>query len=79
MMKQMAGQFGFGSRSATRRQAKARKGKKQQQTGARAAVPRPPACRTCPGSRRRCSSCRRGSTSCRADFDLSKLKFPKGK
>ena len=27
-------------------------------------VPRPPACRTCPGSRRRCSSCRRASTSC---------------
>ena len=79
MMKQMAGQFGFGGRSATRRQAKGRKGKKQQQRGR---GPRPAArahAGSVAGSRRRCSSCRRASTSCPPTSTSSKLKFPKGK
>ena len=78
MMKQMAGQFGFGSRSATRRQAKGRKGKKQQQRGR---GPRPTAARMpdmsgLPPSLQQLPP---GLDQLPADFDLSKLKFPKGK
>jgi len=78
MMKQMAGQFGFGSRSATRRQAKSRKGKKPQQKGR---GPRPGAARTpdlsgLPPSLQQLPP---GLDQLPADFDLSKLKFPKGK
>jgi len=78
MMKQMAGQFGFGGRSATRRQAKGRKGKKQQQRGR---GPRPGPARTpdlsgLPPSLQQLPP---GLDQLPADFDLSKLKFPKGK
>jgi len=78
MMKQMAGQFGFGGRSATRRQAKGRKGKKQQQRGR---GPRPTAARMpdmsgLPPSLQQLPP---GLDQLPADFDLSKLKFPKGK
>jgi signal recognition particle subunit SRP54 len=81
MMKQMAGQFGFGSRSATRKQAKSRKGKKPQQKArggrpqpARAGMPDltglPPSLQQLPP----------GLDQLPAGFDLSKLKFPpKGK
>jgi signal recognition particle subunit SRP54 len=81
MMKQMAGQFGFGSRSATRKQAKSRKGKKPQQKArggrpqpARAGLPDltglPPSLQQLPP----------GLDQLPAGFDLSKLKFPpKGK
>ena len=60
MMKQMAGQFGFGSRSATKRLAKSRQGQEGREGQDR--VPgrgrgRPPACRTCRRSRRACASC----------------------
>ena len=70
MMKQMAGQFGFGSAAAPPAgRPRARKGKKAQgrrPTPARGGGRgREPACPTCPGCRRRCSSCRRGWTSCR--------------
>ena len=74
MMKQMAGQFGFGggSRSATRKQAKARKGKKAQEGPSRPAPAgrrRPAAgCPTCRSCRRRCSELPPGLsgwTSCR--------------
>jgi signal recognition particle subunit SRP54 len=80
MMKQMAGQFGFGSRSATRKQAKSRKGKKPQKARsgrpgvARAGLPDltglPPSLQQLPP----------GLDQLPAGFDLSKLKFPpKGK
>ena len=79
VMKQMAGQFGFGGRSATRRQAKSRKGKKQQKPrGGRPAIPRtgmpdltglPPSLQQLPP----------GLDQLPPGFDLSKLKFPKGK
>ena len=80
MMKQMAGQFGFGGRSATRRQAKGRKGKKQQHGRPRAASRRagrgmpdlsglPPSLQQLPP----------GLDQLPAGFDPSKLKFPKGK
>jgi signal recognition particle subunit SRP54 len=79
MMKQMAGQFGFGSRSATRRQAKSRKGKKQQKPrSGRPGTPRvgapdltglPPSLQQLPP----------GLDQLPPGFDLSKLKFPKGK
>jgi signal recognition particle subunit SRP54 len=85
MMKQMAGQFGFGSRSATRKQAKGRKGKKGKGRGpspARAgALPAglggaapdlsglPPSLRQLPP----------GLDQLPPGFDPSKLKFPKGK
>ncbi len=79
MMKQMAGQFGFGSRSATRRQAKSRKGKKPQKARggrpapARAGLPDltglPPSLQQLPP----------GLDQLPPGFDLSKLKFPKGK
>jgi signal recognition particle subunit SRP54 len=86
MMKQMAGQFGFGGgRSATRKQAKGRKGKKGKGRGpspARAgALPAglgtgtpdlsglPPSLRQLPP----------GLDQLPPGFDPSKLKFPKGK
>ena len=65
-MKQMAGQFGFGGRSATRKQAKSRKGKKVQGAGrARPALPPGWGVPDLSSCRRACASCRRGSTSCR--------------
>jgi signal recognition particle subunit SRP54 len=78
MMKQMAGQFGFGARSATRRQAKGRKGKKQQQRGRgpRPAPARMPDLSGLPPSLQQLPP---GLDQLPADFDLSKLKFPKGK
>jgi len=78
MMKQMAGQFGFGSRSATRRQAKGRKGKKQQQQrrGPRPTPARMPDLSGLPPSLQQLPP---GLDQLPADFDLSKLKFPKGK
>jgi signal recognition particle subunit SRP54 len=85
MMKQMAGQFGFGARSATRKQAKGRKGKKGKGRGptpTRAgALPAgfgggvpdlsglPPSLRELPP----------GLDQLPPGFDPSKLKFPKGK
>jgi len=78
MMKQMAGQFGFGGRSATRRQAKGRKGKKQQQQrrGPRPTPARMPDLSGLPPSLQQLPP---GLDQLPADFDLSKLKFPKGK
>ncbi len=78
MMKQMAGQFGFGARSATRRQAKSRKGKKQQQKGRgpRQGPARTPDLTGLPPSLQQLPP---GLDQLPADFDLSKLKFPKGK
>jgi signal recognition particle subunit SRP54 len=77
MMKQMAGQFGFGGRSATRRQAKSRKGKKPQ----KARGPRPGPARTpdLAGLPPTLQQLPPGLDQMPADFDLSKLKFPKGK
>jgi signal recognition particle subunit SRP54 len=86
MMKQMAGQFGFGGgRSATRKQAKSRKGKKGKGRGptpSRGALPAgfgggampdlsglPPTLRDMPP----------GLDQLPPGFDPSKLKFPKGK
>ena len=87
MMKQMAGQFGFGSRSATKRLAKSRKGKKGAK-GRPAAAPG----RRRPGCPRGCPTCPQLPPSLRElppglggldqlppGFDPSKLKFPKGK
>jgi signal recognition particle subunit SRP54 len=84
-MKAMAGQFGFGSRSATKKQAKPRKGKKNQKGGRRGPTPRagaqplgggmpdlsdlPPSLRELPP----------GFDQLPPGFDPSKLKFPKGK
>ncbi len=77
MMKQMAGQFGFGSRSATRRQAKSRKGKKPQKArGGRPGPTRMPDLTGLPPSLQQLPP---GLDQLPADFDLSKLKFPKGK
>jgi signal recognition particle subunit SRP54 len=85
MMKQMAGQFGFGGRSATKKQNKGRKGKKGKAKGrgptpARAGLPfggggmpdlsgLPPSLRELPP----------GLDQLPPGFDPSKLKFPKGK
>jgi signal recognition particle subunit SRP54 len=81
MMKQMAGQFGFGGRSATRRQAKSRKGKKQQQKGRNAGGPRQAPARMpdLSGLPQSLQQLPPGLDQLPADFDLSKLKFPKGK
>ena len=81
MMKQMAGQFGFGGggRSATRKQAKPRKGKKQQKgrptpsraragTGMPDLSGLPPSLQQLPP----------GLDQLPPGFDPSKLKFPKG-
>jgi signal recognition particle subunit SRP54 len=85
MMKQMAGQFGFGSRSATKKQNKGRKGKKGKAKGrgpspARAGLPfggggmpdlsgLPPSLRELPP----------GLDQLPPGFDPSKFKFPKEK
>jgi signal recognition particle subunit SRP54 len=85
MMKQMAGQFGFGSRSATKKQPKGRKGKKGKPKGrgpspARAGAPfggggmpdlsgLPPSLQQLPP----------GLDQLPPGLDPSKLKFPKGK
>jgi signal recognition particle subunit SRP54 len=83
MMKQMAGQFGFGggSRSATRKQAKPRKGKKNQK--ARGGRPTParagggmPDLSGLPPSLQQLPP---GLDQLPPGFDMSKLKFPKGK
>jgi signal recognition particle subunit SRP54 len=84
-MKAMAGQFGFGSRSATKKQAKPRKGKKNQKGVRRGPTPRagaqpfgggapdlssmPPSLRELPPALDQLPP----------GFDPSKLKFPKGK
>ena len=83
MMKQMAGQFGFGGgRSATRKQAKARKGKKGK--GGRARGPAPargglpagfPDLSQLPPSLRELPP---GLDQLPPDFDPSRLRFPKG-
>jgi signal recognition particle subunit SRP54 len=85
VMKQMAGQFGFGSRSATKKQNKGRKGKKGKAKGrgptpGRAGLPfggggmpdlsgLPPSLRELPP----------GLDQLPPGFDPSKLRFPKGK
>jgi signal recognition particle subunit SRP54 len=85
MMKQMAGQFGFGGgRSATRKQAKGRKGKKGKGRGP--STPRPalpagfggaaPDLSGLPPSLRQLPP---GLDQLPPGFDPSKLKFPKGK
>ena len=86
MMKQMAGQFGFGSRSATKRLAKSRKGKKGDEGHGRprGRGPRdcPPGCRTSsalPPSLRELPPGLGGMDQLPPGFDPSKLKFPKGK
>jgi signal recognition particle subunit SRP54 len=83
MMKQMAGQFGFGSRSATKRLAKTRKGKK----GAKGKATRPgparmpagmPDLSALPPSLRELPP-GLGMDQLPPGFDPSRLKFPKGK
>jgi signal recognition particle subunit SRP54 len=87
MMKQMAGQFGFGGRSATKKQNKGRKGKKGKSKGrgpspARAAGLPPglgggmPDMSGLPASLRDLPP---GLDQLPPGFDPSKLKFPKGK
>jgi signal recognition particle subunit SRP54 len=86
MMKQMAGQFGFGSRSATKKQNKGRKGKKGKAKGRGPASPRPgalpglgggmPDLSGLPPSLRDLPP---GLDQLPPGFDPSKLKFPKGK
>jgi signal recognition particle subunit SRP54 len=85
MMKQMAGQFGFGSRSATKKQAKGRKGKKSKGKS-RPTPPRAPAglpggggmpdLSGLPASLRDMPP---GLDQLPPGFDPSKLRFPKGK
>jgi signal recognition particle subunit SRP54 len=84
MMKQMAGQFGFGSRSATKKQAKGRKGKKSKGKS-RPTPPRAPAglpgggmpdLSGLPASLRDLPP---GLDQLPPGFDPSKLRFPKGK
>jgi signal recognition particle subunit SRP54 len=84
MMKQMAGQFGFGSRSATKKQAKSRRGKKGKAKGRGPTPSRagagfgagmpdlsglPPSLQQLPP----------GLDQLPPGFDPSKLNFPKGK
>jgi signal recognition particle subunit SRP54 len=87
MMKQMAGQFGFGSRSATKKQAKGRKGKKGGKGKGRGPSPAradalpaglggAPDLSGLPPSLRELPP---GLDQLPPGFDLSKLKFPKGK
>jgi signal recognition particle subunit SRP54 len=85
MMKQMAGQFGFGSRSATKRLAKTRKGKKGAK-GKPAARPGPgrtpagmPDLSGMPPGLRELPPGLGGMDQLPPGFDPSKLKFPKGK
>jgi len=85
MMKQMAGQFGFGSRSATKRLAKSRKGKKgaKGRPNQRQGPPRTPAgtpdLSALPPSLRDLPPGLGGLDQLPPGFDPSKLKFPKGK
>jgi signal recognition particle subunit SRP54 len=84
MMKQMAGQFGFGSRSATKRLAKSRKGKKGTKgkpvgrPGARTPAGMPDLS-ALPPSLRELPPGLGGMDQLPPGFDPSKLKFPKGK
>jgi signal recognition particle subunit SRP54 len=84
MMKQMAGQFGLGSRSATKRLAKSRKGKKGAKgKPARSGPARMPAgmpdLSALPPSLRELPPGLAGMDQLPPGFDPSKLKFPKGK
>jgi signal recognition particle subunit SRP54 len=87
MMKQMAGQFGFGSRSATKKQAKGRKGKKNAKSKGRGPSPQragalPPGMGGMPDLSALPPSLRDmppGLDQLPPGFDPSKLKFPKGK
>ena len=86
MMKQMAGQFGFGSRSATKRLAKSRKGKKGTKgrpNPRQGAAPRMPAgmpdLSALPPSLRDLPPGLGGLDQLPPGFDTSKLKFPKSK
>jgi signal recognition particle subunit SRP54 len=85
VMKQMAGQFGFGSRSATKRLAKTRKGKKGAK-GKPAGRPGParlpagmPDLSGMPPGLRDLPPGLGGMDQLPPGFDPSKLKFPKGK
>jgi signal recognition particle subunit SRP54 len=84
MMKQMAGQFGFGSRSATKRLAKSRKGKKSAKgrpAARQGGPPRLPAgmpdLSQLPPSLRELPPGLGGMDQLPPGFDPSKLKFPK--
>jgi signal recognition particle subunit SRP54 len=87
MMKQMAGQFGFGSRSATKKQAKSRKGKKGGKAKGRG--PATPRAGALPGGMGGMPDLSGLPPSLRdlppgldqlpPGFDPNKLKFPKGK
>jgi signal recognition particle subunit SRP54 len=84
MMKQMAGQFGFGSRSATKRLAKSRKGKKSAKgrpaarQGGPARLPAGmPDLSQLPPSLRELPPGLGGMDQLPPGFDPSKLKFPK--
>ena len=85
MMKQMAGQFGLGSRSATKRLAKSRRGKKgaKGKPAARQGPARMPAgmpdLSALPPSLRELPPGLGGMDQLPPGFDPSKLKFPKGK
>ena len=85
MMKQMAGQFGFGSRSATKRLAKSRRGKKgaKGRPAARQGPARLPAgmpdLSQLPPSLRELPPGLGGLDQLPPGFDPSSLKFPKGK
>jgi signal recognition particle subunit SRP54 len=87
VMKQMAGQFGFGSRSATKKQAKSRKGKKNAKSKGRGPSPQragalPPGMGGMPDLSALPPSLRDmppGLDQLPPGFDPSKLKFPKGK
>ena len=84
MMKQMAGQFGFGSRSATKRLAKSRKGKKgakgkpARQSPQRLPAGMPDLSGMPPGLRELPPGLA-GLDQLPPGFDPTKLKFPKGK
>jgi signal recognition particle subunit SRP54 len=84
MMKQMAGQFGFGSRSATKRLAKSRKGKKgakgrpaARQGGPARSPAGMPDLSQLPPSLRELPPGLGGMDQLPPGFDPSKLKFPK--
>jgi signal recognition particle subunit SRP54 len=83
MMKQMAGQFGFGGgRSATRKLAKGRKGKKGPRRGPTPARALPPGMGGMPDLSQLPPSLRElppGLDQLPPGFDPSRLKFPKGK
>jgi signal recognition particle subunit SRP54 len=85
MMKQMAGQFGFGSRSATKKQAKSRKGKKGGKAKGRGPTPTRAGAAFGPGTPDLSSlppslqQLPPGLDQLPPGFDPTKLKFPKGK